>query len=214
MPPMAPTHCSSPHHPTHHHPPTQVLETLRDPLQTLAQGREPEVVFAVLSNFLVLAQRYPLAFSQVGRAGAGHRVVPNPARGAAVHPSRTPKRLPLLSSRSSPTGRPSPAPALSVPQLYPEFYCRFDDPSYLKALKIDCLIAVADATNAYEIAEELTQVGGWWVSGAGGGAVAAEVVVPPERTIHHCSQPSSTSSPSPVLATAHTSCLPVFLLLS
>jgi hypothetical protein len=45
----------------------QVLETLKDPLQTLIQGREPEVVFAVLSNFLVLAQRYPLLFSQVGR---------------------------------------------------------------------------------------------------------------------------------------------------
>jgi len=36
------------------------------PLQTLIQGREPEVVFAVLSNFLVLAQRYPMLFSQVG----------------------------------------------------------------------------------------------------------------------------------------------------
>lgn len=45
----------------------QVLETLKDPLQTLIQGREPEVVWAVLSNFLVLAQRYPLIFSQVRR---------------------------------------------------------------------------------------------------------------------------------------------------
>jgi hypothetical protein len=44
----------------------QVLETLKDPLQTLIQGREAEVVYAVLSNFLVLAQRYPLIFSQVG----------------------------------------------------------------------------------------------------------------------------------------------------
>jgi hypothetical protein len=43
-----------------------VLETLKDPLQTLIQGREAEVVYAVLSNFLVLAQRYPLIFSQVG----------------------------------------------------------------------------------------------------------------------------------------------------
>lgn len=49
------------------HPYTlQVLETLKDPLQTLVQGREPEVVWGVLSNFLVLAQRYPLIFSQVG----------------------------------------------------------------------------------------------------------------------------------------------------
>lgn len=38
---------------------------MKDPLQTLIQGREPEVVWAVLSNFLVLAQRYPLVFSQV-----------------------------------------------------------------------------------------------------------------------------------------------------
>jgi len=46
--------------------PAQGLGTLKDPLQTLIQGREPEVVFAVLSNFLVLAQRYPMLFSQVG----------------------------------------------------------------------------------------------------------------------------------------------------
>ncbi|KAL4434249.1 hypothetical protein ABPG75_000690 [Micractinium tetrahymenae] len=83
----------------------QVLETLKDPLQTLIQGREAEVVYAVLCNFLVLAQRYPMAFSQ----------------------------------------------------LYPEFFCRYDDPSYLKALKIEVLIAIADHTNAYEIAEEMTQ---------------------------------------------------------
>lgn len=83
----------------------QVLETLKDPLQTLIQGRETEVVYAVLSNFLVLAQRYPLAFSQ----------------------------------------------------LFPEFFCRYEDPSYLKALKIEVLIAIADQTNAYDIAEEMTQ---------------------------------------------------------
>lgn len=50
--------------------PWQVLETLKDPLQTLIQGREAEVVYAVLSNFLVLAQRYPLIFSQVGWVGS------------------------------------------------------------------------------------------------------------------------------------------------
>ncbi|KAI7835314.1 hypothetical protein COHA_010785, partial [Chlorella ohadii] len=61
----------------------QVLETLKDPLQTLIKGREPEVVFAVLSNIVVLAQRYPMLFSQ----------------------------------------------------LYPEFFCRYEDPSYLKTLK-------------------------------------------------------------------------------
>lgn len=42
-------------------------------------------------------------------------------------------------------------------QLYPEFYCLYEDPSYLKRLKIDVLIAIADQTNAYEIAEEMTQ---------------------------------------------------------
>lgn len=49
-----------------------MLETLKDPLQTLIQGREAEVVWAVLSNFLVLAQRYPLAFSQAGGCRAWH----------------------------------------------------------------------------------------------------------------------------------------------
>lgn len=52
-------------------PAVQVLETLKDPLQTLIQGREAEVVYAVLSNFLVLAQRYPLIFSQVRAAWLG-----------------------------------------------------------------------------------------------------------------------------------------------
>ena len=46
-------------------PSAQVLETLKDPIQTLVLGREAEVVYAVLSNFLVLAQRYPVMFSQV-----------------------------------------------------------------------------------------------------------------------------------------------------
>lgn len=59
--PRPPPHPPPP--PTHPQPP-QVLETIKDPLQTLIQGREPEVVYAVLCNFLVLAQRYPLAFSQ------------------------------------------------------------------------------------------------------------------------------------------------------
>ena len=54
---------------------------------------------------------------------------------------------------------PVPLPSTPVPQLYPEFYCRYEDPSYLKRLKIDVLIAIADQTNAYEIAEEMTQVG-------------------------------------------------------
>jgi hypothetical protein len=56
---------------------------------------------------------------------------------------------------------PPPAPPPPPPlQLYPEFYCRYEDPSYLKRLKIDVLIAIADQTNAYEIAEEMTQARG------------------------------------------------------
>ena len=43
----------------------QVLESLKDPLQTLVQGREPEVVYGVLANVRVLARRYPAAFSQL-----------------------------------------------------------------------------------------------------------------------------------------------------
>lgn len=72
--PQAPAQAPSAWPPDKHDPPTpgapplfvvQVLETLKDPLQTLIQGREPEVVHAVLANFLVLAQRYLLAFSSV-----------------------------------------------------------------------------------------------------------------------------------------------------
>ena len=37
---------------------------MRDPLRTLLAGREPEVAFAVLSNLLVLARRYPELFAQ------------------------------------------------------------------------------------------------------------------------------------------------------
>ena len=42
----------------------QVVEVMRDPLRTLLAGREPEVAFAVLSNLLVLARRYPELFAQ------------------------------------------------------------------------------------------------------------------------------------------------------
>ncbi len=140
-------------------PPVQVLDTLKDPLQTLIQGREPEVVYAVLCNFLVLAQRYPLAFSQVG-------VAPHPVPMLKQHRRRLPvraARAALCPVGSSQAGR-SPVAffCCSLPwgpplQLYPEFFCRYDDPSFLKALKIEVLIAIADHTNAYEIAEELTQ---------------------------------------------------------
>jgi len=67
----------------------------------------------------------------------------------------------LVLSRRPPTVHPACLPSLpACLQLYTEFFCRYEDPSYLKALKIDVLIAIADQTNAYEIAEEMTQVGG------------------------------------------------------
>jgi vesicle coat complex subunit len=83
----------------------QVLESIKGPLQTLIQGREPEVVYAVLCNVLVLAQRHPDAFTQ----------------------------------------------------LSADCFCRPEDPAYLKALKIDALVATAVPGNAYDAAEEASQ---------------------------------------------------------
>ena len=68
--------------------------------------------------------------------------------------------LPLPHSCSGRHLRHTHFPPALHPQLYPEFFCRYEDPSYLKSLKIEVLIAIADQTNAYEIAEEMTQVGG------------------------------------------------------
>ena len=42
-------------------------------------------------------------------------------------------------------------------QIYTSFYCRQNEPSYLKMIKLEILSAVADETNAYEIATELTE---------------------------------------------------------
>lgn len=151
---------------THTHAPTprpQVLDTLKDPLQTLIQGREPEVVYAVLCNFLVLAQRYPLAFSQAGARGAALGAGSCRALAALGRGEHQPRPAPpFLAFCSRLRARSLPAPlcyAWSLLQLYPEFFCRYEDPSYLKALKVEVLIAIADHTNAYEIAEELTQAG-------------------------------------------------------
>ncbi len=41
--------------------------------------------------------------------------------------------------------------------LAPDFFCRPEDPSYLKLLKLDALVAVADASNAFDAAEEASQ---------------------------------------------------------
>lgn len=45
---------------------SQVLGRVRDALLTLVSGREHEVVYAALSNTLVLAKRHPDAFAPVG----------------------------------------------------------------------------------------------------------------------------------------------------
>jgi hypothetical protein len=44
-----------------------------------------------------------------------------------------------------------------VLQIYQSFYCRMNDPSYIKDLKLQLLSAVADDSNAFEIVTELTE---------------------------------------------------------
>ncbi|EIE24641.1 Adaptor protein complex beta subunit, partial [Coccomyxa subellipsoidea C-169] len=88
-------------------PPThqQVLERIKDPLQTLISRDHFETAYAVLAHFLLIAQRAPVLFSQI----------------------------------------------------YTTFFCRQNEPSYIKTLKLEILTALADETNAYEIATELTE---------------------------------------------------------
>ena len=47
-------------------------------------------------------------------------------------------------------------PRLSA-QIYTTFFCRQNEPSYIRSLKLEILAAIADETNAYEIATELTE---------------------------------------------------------
>lgn len=42
-------------------------------------------------------------------------------------------------------------------QIYTTFFCRQNEPSYIKSLKLEILTAIADETNAYEIATELSE---------------------------------------------------------
>lgn len=42
-------------------------------------------------------------------------------------------------------------------QGYTNFFCRTDDPMYIKRSKLEILTAIADNTNAYEIVSELTE---------------------------------------------------------
>lgn len=44
----------------------QVLERIKDPLQTMISRDRFETAYAVLTNFLIIVQRAPLIFSQVG----------------------------------------------------------------------------------------------------------------------------------------------------
>lgn len=37
------------------------------------------------------------------------------------------------------------------------FYCRTDDPMYIKRLKLEILTEIVDSNNAYEIVSELTE---------------------------------------------------------
>lgn len=41
-------------------------------------------------------------------------------------------------------------------QVYSAFYCRYNDPSYIKHLKLEILTTLADSNNAYDITNELT----------------------------------------------------------
>ena len=43
----------------------QVLERVKDPLQTLVSRDQYETAYAVLAHFLLIAQRAPILFSQV-----------------------------------------------------------------------------------------------------------------------------------------------------
>lgn len=42
-------------------------------------------------------------------------------------------------------------------QEYQSFYCRTDDPMYIKRIKLEILTVIADNNNAYEIVSELTE---------------------------------------------------------
>ncbi|KAK9826712.1 hypothetical protein WJX81_000377 [Elliptochloris bilobata] len=83
----------------------QVLERIKEPLQTLMSRDHYETAYAVLAHFLLLAQRAPSLFSQA----------------------------------------------------YTTFFCRQNEPSYIKSLKLEILVAVADAENAHAVVTELSE---------------------------------------------------------
>ncbi|KAK9786802.1 hypothetical protein WJX73_006669 [Symbiochloris irregularis] len=83
----------------------QVLERVKDPMQTLISRDHFETAYAVLAHFHLLAQRAPILFSSI----------------------------------------------------YTAFFCRMNEPTYIKQLKLEILAAIADEHNAYDIATELTE---------------------------------------------------------
>lgn len=134
----------------------QVLARVRDALSTTVTGREDEVVHAALCNALVIEQRYPGVFAPVrvcsGGGGGAAALCQQPACGKSQGPlAAAPGHSP------PPPTLPPTSPQKITPQLHTDFYCRWQDPSYLKAVKIDMLVAVAERGNAYDIAEELSQ---------------------------------------------------------
>eukprot|EP00884_Botryococcus_braunii_P006125 jgi/Botrbrau1/15513/Bobra.0225s0004.1 len=94
-------------HLTLHLPAThqQVLERVKDPLQTMISRDHFETAYAVLAHFLLLAQRAPILFSSI----------------------------------------------------YMTFFCRHNEPSYIKQIKLEILSCIADENNAYDIVTELTE---------------------------------------------------------
>lgn len=48
-------------------------------------------------------------------------------------------------------------PKITCVQIYTSFFCRQNEPSYIKLIKLDILSAIADESNAFDIATELTE---------------------------------------------------------
>ena len=52
----------------------QVLERVKDPLQTMVSRDHFETAYAVLAHFHLIAQRAPIIFSQVSRHAVKHQM--------------------------------------------------------------------------------------------------------------------------------------------
>ena len=71
-----------------------MLERVKDPLQTLVSRDQYETAYAVLAHFLLIAQRAPILFSQVGRPVQSLRRV-SPGHCVSVMVSVCTEHLPL-----------------------------------------------------------------------------------------------------------------------